>query len=104
MSAPPTRSPRLAPIPAVAAYQAMARLRASPPKYVVINANEVGATIAAPIPCTAREAIIHHPAGATPTSKDAIPKIASPILNSRRRPTMSPARAASRSRPPKTKV
>jgi hypothetical protein len=32
VSAPPTSSPRLAPMPAVAAYQATARARASPSK------------------------------------------------------------------------
>jgi hypothetical protein len=102
--APPTSRPKLAPMPAVAPYQATARPRASFSKYAVINASEVGATIAAPTPCTARPAIIHHPAGASPISSEAVPKTASPITNSRRRPTMSPARAASRSNPPKTSV
>ncbi len=61
VTAPPTRSPRLAPIPAVAPYQATARLRASPSKYAVISASEVGATMAAPMPCRARALMIHHP-------------------------------------------
>jgi len=89
-------------MPAVAAYQATARLRACPSKYAVISASEVGATIAAPMPCRARAAIIHQPVGASPMSSDAPPKTTSPTSNSRRRPTMSPARAPSRSSPPKT--
>ena len=91
-------------MPAVAPYQATARLRASPSKYAVISASEVGATIAAPMPCNARAAIIHQPAGASPISNDAVPNTISPITNSRRRPTMSPARAPRRSSPPKTSV
>jgi hypothetical protein len=86
----------------VAAYQATARLRASPSKYAVISASDVGATIAAPIPCSARAGIIHQPAGARPINSDAPPNTTNPIWNSRLLPTMSPARAPRRSSPPKT--
>ena len=68
VSAPPTSKPRLAPMPAVAPYQATARLRVSPSKYAVISAREVGATIAAPTPCNALAAIIQAPLGASPIS------------------------------------
>jgi hypothetical protein len=91
-------------MPAMAPYQAMARVRVSPSKYAVIRASEVGATIAAPTPWIARAAMIHQPVGAGPINPDAPPKIASPTTNSRCRPTMSPALAPSSSRPPKTKV
>ena len=104
VSAPPTSRPRLAPMPAVAPYQAMARLRVSPSKYAVMRASEVGATIAAPTPWNARAAMIHQPVWARPIIPDAAPKIARPTTNSRRRPTMSPARAPSSSRPPNTRV
>lgn len=96
LRAPPTSRPRLAPMPAVAAYQATARLRASPWKEAVMRASELGATMAAPTPWTARPAIIHEPVGASPISREAPPKTPSPIMKRRRLPTMSPARAPSR--------
>src|SRR6478752_3315201 len=49
--APPTTRPRLAPMPAVAAYQATARLRSLPAgKLAVSSEREAGATMAAPPP------------------------------------------------------
>ncbi|GAA5198125.1 hypothetical protein GCM10023346_34560 [Arthrobacter gyeryongensis] len=104
-SAPPITSPKLAPIPAVAPYKATARVRSLPSgKLAVSRDREAGATIAAPIPCTARPAIAHQPAGATPISSDAIENTTSPTTKTRRRPSKSPARAPRSSRPPKTSV
>lgn len=74
--APPTKRPRLDPMPAVAPYHATARIRSLPWKVAVISASEVGATIAAPMPCTARAPIITQPLGANPMSNDATPKMA----------------------------
>ena len=104
-SAPPPTRPRLAPIPAVAPYKATARVRSRPSgKLAVSRESEAGATIAAPIPCTARPAIAHQPAGARPINRDATENTTKPKTNTRRRPSRSPARAPSSSRPPKTSV
>ena len=52
---PPITIPRLAPMPAVAAYQATAWLRSVPAGNVAVSrASEVGPTIAAPTPWNAR--------------------------------------------------
>jgi len=56
------------------------------------------------MPCSALAAISHHPAGATPISSDASANTVSPVTNTRRRPSRSPAREPSSSRPPKTSV
>ena len=72
-AAPPTSIPRLAPMPAVAAYQATARERCSPSgKLAVSSESADGATTAAPTPCRARPAMSHHPLGATPMRNDAV--------------------------------
>ena len=104
-SAPPMTRPRLAPIPAVAPYSAtaFARSRLSV-KLAISSDSEDGATIAAPIPCTPRAMISHHPAGASPTSSDASANTVRPKTNTRRRPSRSPARAPSSSSPPNTSV
>ena len=49
-------------------------------------------------------AIIHQPAGDSPISNEVVPKIAIPTTKSRRRPTMSPARAPRSRSAPKTRV
>ncbi len=103
--APPITSPRLAPIPAAAPYQATARGRPGPGgKRAVSSDSDAGATTAAPTPWRARAAMSHQPFDATPTRNDAIAKIARPATNTRRRPKMSPRRAPSRRSPPNTRV
>ena len=103
-AAPPTTMPRLAPMPAAAEYHATARLRSSPSKLAVMSASDDGATIAAPIPCRARAAMMSQDAGAIAISSDAVEKMMSPVMNTGLRPSRSPARAPTSSRPPKTSV
>lgn len=104
-STPPSTRPMLAPTPAVAAYQATARVRSGPSlKLVDSSASDDGARIAAPAPCTARAMISHAADCARPIASDATVNSPRPKMNRRRRPRMSPARALSSSRPPKASV
>lgn len=66
--------------------------------------SDAGATMAAPMPCRERAAIIHSPDGEEPMSSDANENTTSPNTNTRLRPKRSPARAPRRSRPPNTSV
>ena len=60
-------------MPAVAAYQATARVRCSPSGKLAVSSDSAdGATTAAPTPCTARAAISHQPVGAMPMRNDAV--------------------------------
>jgi hypothetical protein len=70
----------------------------------VTSASAVGAITAAPAPCTARAAISSGADGASAHASEAAPNVASPMRNTRRRPTRSPTRPAAISRPPKTSV
>ena len=73
-------------------------------KLVDRSASVDGASVAAPMPCTARAAII--PAGdcARPTASEAAVKRPMPSTKVRRRPSRSPARAPGSSRPPNVSV
>ena len=102
VSTPPRTSPRLPPAPATALYQAMARVRSAPSRKVTVRSASVdGAAIAAPTPWIARAASSQPADWASPAASEAAVNRAIPATNTRRRPRMSPARAPSRSRPPK---
>ena len=58
-------------------------------KLAVSKDSEAGATIAAPMPCTARAAIAHHPAGARPISSDASENTTSPKTKTRAGPAVA---------------
>ena len=95
-------SPIAPPMPLIDAYTPIARLRAVPSGNVVaISASAVGATIAPPAPCTARAVSSHACEVANPPTSDAAENSSSPMMNIRRRPSRSPARPPSSSRPPR---
>ena len=64
----------------------------------------LAAIVAAPMPCTARAAIIQAGDCASATAKEAAVNTPMPSTNVRRRPSRSPARAPSSSRPPNVRV
>src|SRR5215469_10082456 len=80
----------------------MARLRRGPSgKVVVIRDSAAGATMAPPMPCSARAPSSHAWLVANPPSRDASENRMMPAMNTRRRPRMSPARPPSSRKPPK---
>ena len=86
----------------IAAYTPIARLRGGPSgKVVVTSDSAVGATMAAPTPCSARAPSSHAWVVANPPSSEATANRTMPAMNTRRRPRMSPARPPSSRRPPK---
>ena len=100
-STPPSSQPDAPPAAAAAVHHATARRRGSGSENVAASsANAAGASIAAPMPCTARAATSAVPDGASPQASDAPPNTISPTWNSRRRPNRSAARPAATSRPP----
>ena len=101
VSIPPSTRPTLPPPPATALYAASARVRSGPSRNVVVSSASVdGAAIAAPTPCSARADRSQPWDWAKPPRNDATVNSATPAMNVRRRPRMSPTRAPSRSRPP----
>src|SRR6266446_4242439 len=78
-----------------------ARLRTAPSLNVsAISESAVGATTAAPAPCTTRAMISHVELVASPPAKEPAANSRMPPTNIRRRPNRSPARPPSSSRPP----
>ncbi len=105
VSMPPASSPTAAPEPETAAYTPNARLRSRPSaKLVVIRASAVGEAIAPPTPCSALAASSQADEVARPPSSEARLNSRIPVMNTRRRPRMSPARPPSSSSPPKVSV
>ena len=95
----------LAPAADAELYMAMARVRAAPSvKVVVSSASVAGAAIAAPTPWSARAPSSQPSDCASPPSNDVAVKSPRPAMNTRRRPSRSPARAPSSSRPPNVSV
>ncbi len=102
---PPATSPSAPPTPLIEAYTPMARLRRGPSGNVVaISASAVGATTAPPTPCTARAASSQAGEVASPPASEAAENSSSPATNIRRRPSRSPARPPSSSRPPNVRA
>ncbi len=105
VSMPPATRPIAAPPMEIAVNRPRARLRSRPSGTpTVIIASTAGAAMAAPMPCTARDAISHSPVVAKPPTSEAMVNTAMPSMKMRRRPRRSPALAPSRSRPPKARV
>ena len=87
VSQPPRSRPTAAPTPDIAAYTENARLRGGPAgNVVVISASAVGEASAAPRPCRPREPSSISSFWARPPSPEAIAKIVTPIMKTRRRP------------------
>ena len=104
-STPPSTSPTLAAIPATALYSEMARVRSRPSAKVVCSKARVdGARMAAPRPWMARAATIAAGERARPIASEATVNSDRPSISMRRRPKVSPARAASSMKPPKLRV
>ncbi len=94
-----------APAPDMAPYTAIARLRFGPAgKVVVISDSAVGEAMAAPTPCRTRAAISQVSLWARPPRPEAKAKSSTPMMNILRRPSRSPERPPSSSRPPKASV
>ncbi len=105
VSMPPASSP-IAPPPAeTAANTPNARFRSGPSgKVVVMSASDVGDAIAPPTPCSARATSSCQGSWASPPSSEAAVNSRMPVMKTRRRPRMSPARPPRSSRPPKVRV
>ncbi len=102
VSSPPAIRPTAAPAMLMAAYTPIARFLGGPSgKVVVTRDSAVGATIAPPTPWMARAASSQASLVAKPPSSEASENRMMPAMNTRRRPSMSPARPPSSSRPPK---
>jgi hypothetical protein len=101
-SGPPMSQAVVAPIPPSAPHIPSALLRSAPSsKVVVMIESALGVMIAAPIPWKARAPIRARSDQASPQSREAKVKTATPTMNTRRRPSRSAARPPSRSRPAK---
>ena len=102
---PPATSPTAAPPMETAVYRPSARIRSRPSLNMVVSrARAEGAASAAPAPWTARAASSQVEVVAKPPTSDATVNSAMPAKNVRRRPSRSPARAPSSSRPPKVRA
>src|SRR5262249_41099955 len=85
----------------MAEYTPSARLRGVPSgKFVVISDSAVGAITAPPTPWTALAGSAQAWLVANPPAKEAAANSSNPKTNTRRRPSRSPARPPSSSRPP----
>ena len=94
-------TPAAAPLPPIAPQMPSALFRSEPSSNVVVMIDSVAAEmIAAPTPCTARAAISTPIVFASPHAREAAEKIATPIMNIRRRPSRSAARPPSKRNPP----
>ena len=98
---PPNNTPAAAPLPPIAPQMPTALFRSEPSSNVVVMiASVAGEMIAAPRPCTARDATSVPVEFASPHTSDAIEKSTSPDMNIRLRPRRSAARPPSRRKPP----
>ncbi len=105
VSMPPASRPMAPPPAETAAKTPNARLRSGPSgNVVVMSASEVGEAIAPPTPCRTRAASNCQGSWAKPPSSEARVNSRMPVMKTRRRPRMSPARPPSSSRPPKVSV
>ena len=104
-SAPPRIGPNASANPDIAPNTPIARARSARSGNVVATiAIATGLSIVPPTACTARAAINHPAVGARLHNSDPSPNAASPIWNTRRRPTRSAVDPASNSRLASTKV
>ena len=105
VSRPPTIRPTAPPATLMAAYTPMARLRSLPSgKVTAISDSAVGAANAPPMPCTTRAASSQDWLVAKPPASEASENSSTPKMKMRRRPSRSPDRPPSSSRPPKARV
>ena len=102
VSTPPTSRPSEPPPTATKTYALIARARsAGSGNSVMIIAMITEAETALPNPCTARAPTSNRSLFATPQTSEAAVKIATPVRNTRLRPTRSPSRPASSRKLPK---
>jgi len=90
--------------PPIAPQMPSAALRRSGLTAALNNVSESGMIIAPPAPWRARAAMRKPMLGAIAASADAVVKMATPVMNVRRRPKRSPTAAAVRSSTAKVKV
>ena len=87
------------------AYTPIARFRSLPSgKVTAISDSEAGAASAPPMPWMTRAVSSHAWSVAKPPASEAIANSAMPAMKIRRRPSRSPMRPPSSSRPPKASV
>src|SRR3954452_2366637 len=87
VSNPPAIKPTEAPAADTDEKMLSARVRAGPSaKVVAISESALGAAIAAPTPCAARDAMSHSAVVANPPSREATLKMLMPTMNNRRLP------------------
>nr|WP_281245125.1 hypothetical protein [Amycolatopsis sacchari] len=99
---PPSTMPAAPALAAATPHQVRARVRAPGSVWLaVIRLRLDGPSAAAPAPCTRRATSSIAPSEARPPSRLAAVNTTSPATKTRRRPSRSPARDASSSRPPK---
>ena len=102
VSAPPSSTPAAPPLPDAAPQIPRARLRSRPSLKVVVRIDRAaGDNIAAPSPCSERNAIKEPDDQASPSSSELMVNRARPATNSRLRPSRSASLPPSRSTPPK---
>src|SRR3954451_7050788 len=102
---PPSSSPTAPPAPAIAPQTESARLRSLPSAKVVrISESAAGETIAPPRPWSPRATRSVPSDREIPHSSDAAANRAMPIMNRRRRPSVSARRPPRRRKPPKISV
>ena len=105
VSTPPSSTPMAAPLAAVADHAPNAWRRCEATTNLVVSRLSVaGARMAPPTPWAARAAISQPPLWARPPARLQTVKMASPVMNTRRRPNRSEARPPSISKPAKVKV
>ncbi len=103
-TAPPTSGPAATARPAIPDQAPSATPRRSAGKAAERSVSVSGVTIAPPMPCTARAAISASIEGASAAAADAAVKMASPMMNMRRRPKRSPSAAPVRRKTAKVSV
>jgi len=98
---PPSSTPTAPPLPEAAPITPSALLRSRPSRNVVtMIESAAGASSAPPRPCSARVTISAAADQASPDSIEPTVNTATPVMNSRRRPSRSARRPPSSSVPP----
>ena len=102
VSKPPASTPTVAPAAPTPPQSPSALLRSAPsPNMFITIDSAAGSTTAAPRPWTPRMTIRNVSLAASAQASEAPVKIASPAMNSRRRPSRSAARPPNSRNPPK---
>ena len=91
MSQPPRSGPPTVEIPPQAVHVPIAAPRSAPENVDVSRASDAGVRSAPAIPCSPRKTMSAMTSGESAQRTDAAPKAATPIVNTRTSPKMSPS-------------